>query len=106
MAEPRMLELAKELLERSRKGEVNWEDAHSGAFKVRFPDISLVVFRLSGTDYLLHLENEKGQVINRIYGYLGTPEYEILQEMYDLARRGSLDFESSIDKAFEYLRRG
>jgi hypothetical protein len=106
MDESRMLEVAKELLNRSKEGKIKWEGGPFGnSYMVKFPDLRIIISR-EVNDYVLSLVNEK----DRITDSLSSTSFEfttkeVLQEIYDSARRQVLDIPSSIDKTLEYLRR-
>lgn len=105
MAESGMLQLAQELLANSKAGKMKWETYGSDTFKVDIPDMSIMISRV-GSDYSFRLENNNGVVLDRLYGHLSqdVSQFEMLEEMFKLARGQFLDVEGSIDKALQYLK--
>jgi hypothetical protein len=106
MVESRMLELAEELLNRSKSGKVKWEEGpFRNSYTVKFPDIETIISR-EVDFYVLNLVNDRRTITASL-----TPPTrdasvnEVLREIYDLARSKVLNTPNSIDKALEYLRR-
>ncbi|MFQ6030128.1 MAG: hypothetical protein ACE5Q6_21860, partial [Dehalococcoidia bacterium] len=60
MAQSRMLDLANELLAKSRDEKVKWSARSPGQFVTEIPDMSLIIAALSGGDYILRLVNKDG----------------------------------------------
>ncbi len=111
MQQPKMVQLAQQLLETARAGKVKWrEGLASDSYTASLPDISLIITRtmLSPLEgYRLDLVNDKGKIIESISHELSDPlpRGQSLREIHDLARRDVLDIDGNIDKALEYLRR-
>lgn len=112
MPKSRMLELAEELLSRSKDGKVLWEKRPLvDSYEVKFPDISLVISRV-GSSYILNLVNAQGTTIESLVSERrATPAVEVinyfplLKEIFELAQHQAQNVEENIDKALEYLRR-
>ena len=100
MARPKMLVLAKTLLEHTRKGTLKW-DATSvkTAFRVPLPPFADVQITKStewnsstGEDestYSRSISDEQGNELDAMAGYSGE-EYQMLSALYDEARAGAL----------------
>ncbi|MDA1219242.1 MAG: hypothetical protein O2909_07355 [Chloroflexi bacterium] len=105
MTESKMLELAEEVLAQSKAGKVKWEEiTNTDAYGVKFPDIGLGIVRISGAEYLLQLRDIGGKLLDSLSGRRGSEEYNMLQEIYNLARGEALSVEENIDKALNYLK--
>ena len=120
MAEPRMNELARELLERSKARKVGWEETReANAYAVLFRDVALRisrrrVFVIEGlvfdagqergdrTDYELELTGERGRIIGSLAAEPGQPMHEVLEEIFELADQHIRD--TGVNKALDYLK--
>jgi hypothetical protein len=126
MARSRMTQVAEQLLQQSRSGKVTWEQVENreNAFKVAFPDTTLVVSRWSplrgsswtmvrdlsrtfGVDvavYKLELLDEANEVVDVLLGIPGQVAYRMLRDTFALAHGHASHTEENIDKVMEYLR--
>ncbi|MBM3941554.1 MAG: hypothetical protein FJ316_01235 [SAR202 cluster bacterium] len=106
MTDVKMLELANELLNRSKEGKVDWKLIGGGIYTVRFPEsIRIDIMLASGGAYLLWLYNARMQRAGELIGDRSAPEiYKTLREIHELARRKAIDAEGVIDKALDYLK--
>ena len=106
MDESKMMELAQQLLDSARTGKLAWEEGTSRySYIVNFQDIALVIVERSVGVHHLELINGDGDGIESLRPKNIATE-EILQEIYDIARRQALDIDGNINKALEYLKRG
>ena len=114
MQQPKMIELARQLLETSRAGKVMWgEGLHSDSYRADLPNVSLVITRtrFDPEAYRLDLFDDKGRKIESLaadpldHPFPDHPEEEVMRLIHDIARRHVLDIDQNIDKALEYLRR-
>jgi hypothetical protein len=106
MSESKMIEVAKELLQRARVGKVDWEKTSSNdLLRVKFPDVELRIYR-SANIYTLALLNQAGTEVDNIIALPSrdAPTHAILQEIFNLARNQILDVESNINKVLDYLK--
>ena len=104
MAEPRMAEVADQLLLRARARKLGWREGVSpNSYVVDFPDISLSI-KETPDKFVLTLIDDHGNEVAHIDGIF-QKTYNILEEIYNIARRQTLDIDGNIDKALEYLRR-
>jgi hypothetical protein len=126
MPKSRMTQVAEHLLQQSRAGKVAWEMAEirESAYKVAFPDTTLVISRWSplrdsswatmrdlsrtcSVDvavYRLELLNEANEVLETLLGIPGQIAYRTLRDTFALARGQVTHAEENIDKVLEYLR--
>jgi hypothetical protein len=123
MAELRMNELAKELLQRSRDGKVPWEEKPRGrrsdqdAYQVVFPDGALILSReglgptefIEGVgevwtrfEYQLALLGDTGRIIDSLTPKPEEPMSQTLAEIFDLAE--GYVRETGISKALDFLK--
>ena len=126
MTESRIDQLCEELLQQSQEGKVAWEEVEGleYAYKVRFPDLTLVVsswaplrncswqpvrelsnsLNLDIATYRLELRDAAGEVTETLLVVPGQTNYRLLREVFALAHRQASHAEKNMDKALEYLR--
>jgi hypothetical protein len=113
MAEPRIYELAKELLQRSRDRKVPWQEGQRAVtssrdyYRVVFPEGALRVSGLRGTtgenaEYKLELISDTGRIIDSLAPQTQELMYETLSEIFDLAHTFILD--RGINRALDFLK--
>jgi len=128
MAGLHMIEVAEQLFEKARRGEVDWVGpSDNDAYYVRLPDgMSLAISRLSWLPgppptppgirqlpdlrrvstygYRLELFEETGPMIGSLAATTGDPEYTTLRGIYELAEGNEDGTRDKIDKALGYLK--
>jgi hypothetical protein len=126
MAKSRMTQVAEQLLQQSRSGKVTWEQVENreNAYKVAFPDMTLVISRWSpllgsswtavrdlsrtfGVDmavYKLELLDESNNVVEVLLCMPGQTAYRTLRDTFAQAHGQVTHAEENIDKVMEYLR--
>lgn len=105
MSESKMIEVAKELLQRARAGKVDWEKTSSNdLLRVKFPDVELRIYRLGSIGYNLSLLNQAGREVDSLQASRNAPAHAILQEIFNLARSQVLDVEGNVNKVLDYLK--
>lgn len=118
MAEPRMNELAEELLRRSRERKVPWEEGlrGEGHYRVVFPDGTLILTRGARVvkygespgefqeypEYQLALLSDTGRIIGSLTPEPDDPMYLALVEISNLA--GNYVRDRGINKALDFLK--
>ena len=106
MADTKILEIAEKLLKRTRNGEVNWrETVDSNEFIVSFPTQTLAIEETVSGRYQISLVNERGNTIEslRFPGSQAIEGGEILQDLFELARRKALQIDIRLDEALNAL---
>lgn len=106
MADPKMDAILEKLLERSRKGEVAWEEtARENQYQVSSADTS---FRIAHDDryssdrgYSLSVTDERGLVLESLNSF--GQANEKLVELYNMARRRALGVEERLERALKGL---
>ena len=126
MPKSRMTQVAEHLLQQSRAGKVGWEmsETRQNAYKVTFPDTTLVISRWSplrdsswatmrdlsrtfcvdAAVYRLELLNAANEVVETLLGIPGQIAYRTLRDIFALAQGQVTHAEENIDKVLEYLR--
>ena len=126
MPKSRMTQVAEHLLQHSRAGKVGWEmsETRQNAYKVTFPDTTLVISRWSplrdsswatmrdlsrtfcvdAAVYRLELLNAANEVVETLLGIPGQIAYRTLRDIFALAQGQVTHAEENIDKVLEYLR--
>jgi hypothetical protein len=121
-----MTQVAEHLLQQSRAGKVGWEmsETRQNAYKVTFPDTTLVISRWSplrdsswatmrdlsrtfcvdAAVYRLELLNAANEVVETLLGIPGQIAYRTLRDIFALAQGQVTHAEENIDKVLEYLR--
>jgi len=106
MPEPRMNEVAQELLSQSKDQKVDWEKAGKAAsYRVFFPDIALTISRLGTLDethFELDLIGESGTAIDSLHTAPEDTMQPVLTEIFYLAEQHVRD--NGINKALGYLK--
>ena len=105
MAESGMLELAQELLSSSKAEKIEWGAYGPDRFKVDIPNMTIMVSRL-GREYSLRLDNSDGVLLDTLYSEspIGDPTHPILRELFELARKQTLNVDENINKALQFLK--
>ncbi|MCH7735713.1 MAG: hypothetical protein IH961_10935 [Chloroflexi bacterium] len=128
MAGTHMIEVAEQLLEKARRGDLAWAGpTNKDAYYLRLPDgMSLAISpmswlpgppvtppglpelpdlrRVSIYGYRLELFEEKGPMIGSLAATVGDPEYSTLLAVYELAQDDGDDSQVKIEKALNYLK--
>lgn len=94
--------LVEALLDKTLKGQIDWEEPHRGTFSFSWIDRSINVW--SWTDeydpesggYAIAIRDDKGETIDTFSARPSDVGYELLVELYDNARRRSRDVDSTI----------
>lgn len=125
MAKSRLVQVAEQLLQQSRAGKVTWQTVENreSAYRVSFPDATLVVSRRSplrdspwapvrdlshsfGVDvasYRLELLDQANQVVESLLAVPGQSTYRILRETFARAQSQVSHAEENVDKVMQYL---
>jgi hypothetical protein len=126
MVKSKMVQIAEQLLQQSRAGKLAWEPAEGrgNAFKVSFPDTTLVVSRCSplrdspwatvrdlshslGIDvasYRLELLDADNHVLETLLALPGQTAHRTLRQLFARAHTQATHSEERINKVMEYLR--
>lgn len=108
MAQHKLLDIVNKLLERSKRGEVNWHAAEAeNTYLVTYSRSS---FSISSDEvepnyyYISVLNNEESVPVDSM-SFEGTYDdgYNIVSELYDLAKRKSLGVDKVLDALLEEI---
>jgi len=116
MAYSKLLKVVKQLGTRTSEGSVAWEETgKEGVFQASFPNYSVRISRSwhdfeESYDYYLRLYNQNGSVIEEVTqaGLAGPdlsgPEaYQLLEELYEGARRKAMGVDQALDTILDNL---
>lgn len=107
MADTRLVEIAKLLLEQTEARKVQWEKgASKGQFQTSFAKYSVVISGPADMPHL-YLSDEDGDVIEDL-SYTGAYQenvHEDLSRLYVLARRRALGADEALDEILDTLRK-
>lgn len=120
MSVPKQIRLVSGLLEKSNAGKVKWEKTLTdGVFQVPFPEYSVQIFRRLSRgeyseeypyDYVLAIYNGQGELVEEIadpdlaaMGSFNPTPYQMMKELYEVARRTSMGVETAFDTILSEL---
>jgi hypothetical protein len=108
MADPKFLTLIHKLLERSKRGKVQWEaTAAEGVYQAAFPQYSVKIYSLPGDmgelDYILQLADDEGQVIDEIRDTDFPNEFNNMRDLFNCARSIGLGLDRALDSILAAL---
>ncbi len=108
MPEERTYEIIEKLLEKSRKGEAEWQDTYTeDRFAIYLPDSSMTIQGVEGPFgedwFRFSILNERGTVVDSVEIRGSTEHHEKASELYVLARRKALAVEERLDSIFQEL---
>jgi len=109
MADPKFLTLIHKLLERSKRGKVQWEaTAAEGVYQAAFPQYSVKIYSLEGNvggepDYVLQVADDEGQVIDEIRDTDCPNEFNNMRDLFNCARSIGLGLDRALDSILAAL---
>jgi hypothetical protein len=106
MANDRMAEIVKLLLQKTRDGSVQWEMTPvGGQFQAPFTKYSVLLRGGPDTPYLM-LNNERGEVVEDLSSItsVNLGVFDHLRELYVMARRQALGTDRALDEMLNILR--
>lgn len=106
MAEPRLAELEKLLLEKTKAGEVQWEKTVTKTvFQAAFAKYTILLSG-SGDSPYLSLLDEDGDIIETLspLSAVNLGALNELKELYEMARRRALGADQALDEVLSILR--
>ena len=108
MDDVRILGIAEKLVERSRKGEVTWQETvDEDEFAVSFPDYSIVIERVRrvglNARYRLSLMSKNGFRLDSLSPEASGGGHPDLKELFEIARRKALQVDERLDQALKAL---
>lgn len=89
-------ELVNTILARTREGKLSWEELSLTGFLTRVGDIGIIIDRARGVDSpSMRITDETGKVLEvingPIFGGEGLGSFNLLSELYELARRAGAE---------------
>jgi hypothetical protein len=109
MAEDRLAEIAKLLLEKTKAGDLSWEKtSKKGEFQVPFARYVILLRGSSDFPNLL-LTDQDGDIVedlssSKAMNYPGYQTFEELKQLYEAARRRALGADEALDEILKTLR--
>jgi hypothetical protein len=126
MSDQRLATIIIKLLEKTRRGEINWEETNvNGSFQASFPAYSVIItskgnrrtlFDVAASitgasqitvDYILAIFNQNGKLIDEVTDVdlndILPESYEIMKELYEGARRVALKYDQALDDLLRAL---
>lgn len=113
MAYQKLASLTKKLSEKTKKGEVDWEEtAEKGVYQASFSDYSLHLSKIGegvNIKLLITIYDEEGQVMEQFDDedidpfFLDENIFAVMKEMYEFARRRAMGTEQAINKILRIL---
>ena len=108
MADARMTAIATQLLEKTKGGEVDWRETVDGnAFTTAYPDYSLSIRSLGPggfeRSYVLAVHNGRGTEAGSLAPENQDPSFQILKELFELARRKGVGTDEVLDDVLKTL---
>jgi hypothetical protein len=105
--EEKLIQIAIQLLSKTRKDLVNWEEtADPTLFQTTMEDYTVTIDKVGGSRFDLHLRNQKGRAIASVQvreGTASTTNYNTLSNLYEIARRQALKIDSALDDVISKL---
>jgi len=108
MAEPKLIEIARLLLENTATGGVRWEKtATKGEFQTSFADYAIMI-RGPSSEPSLYLSDEDGDIVEELTSYdvYKLEAENLLGPLYEAARRRALGADEALDQILSILRSG
>jgi hypothetical protein len=110
MADGKLVELAKLIYDRTRSGELVWEKTTDpGIFQASFPKYAVTIRMIRG-DGVLHLFNDKGEMIESLSDTIPFRTQEgddkfLLDVIFELARRRAMGVDQAIEELLLELKK-
>ena len=109
MSDERLVQIAEKLLERSKRGEIEWkETAGESSFSVSFPGYSATITKVSSSRYKLAVQNRLGTDVDslRASGTRRDSEpFEMLMQLFQVARRVGVGTDQVLEGLLGHLSR-
>ena len=109
MAEHKLLHVMNKLLERSKLGEVDWnasEEEHTYVVRYSHASFSISSDEMEPNYYCISAINEDAVTVDSLWFQdLDDDSYSIVEELYALAKRKSLNVDKVLDALLEEIER-
>ncbi len=114
MSNPKLVATILKLHEKTKKGELQWEEtSNERVYQVSFPGYTVQMFhRLSqegadALDYFIRILNENGGVLEESSDLdlkeEWEPSFRVMKELYEMARRRALGVEQALNNILKAL---
>jgi hypothetical protein len=112
MADDKVVRLVRLLVERTKAGEIRWEETPTmNTFQCSVSNYSVLISQrsfvdISGMVQTLTVCNEEGKIIEEVDGEELRSEGVQLRELFELARRNAMGVEKALDEMLHLLEAG
>ena len=105
MANEKMIKIATSLLEKSRKGEIAWEEtSDQDTYLASFPSYSVQLVKATDWLFILSIVDSKGRRLDSLRsGDEGIPDSVRLNDLFEMARHRALSVDVTLDDVLENL---
>ena len=107
MSQAKMADIAHMLLEQTRHDKINWSEipVSENSFYTAYPDYTIRITKNTRDGHKLSIHSQKGTEIDAISSRVRFSDMaSMLEEIFNIARRGALKTEDVLDDVLNRLR--